>query len=142
MCDDIKRGGAGRGWSQVSWTSKSPLGSRKSRYVQFECVCAPVWESVSQCERGCPTVGRCVPLWEGVWDVCVCACVCVSLPRVFTVAELMCVGMRDELGVCPVGEHVSNYGRVCPSVGGCATAWEDVPQCWRVCPSVREGVSV
>ena len=95
----LKGGGAGRGWSQVSWTSKSPLGSRKSRYVQFECVCAAVWESVSQCERGCPTVGRYFPLWEGVWDgvshcgkvcgmvcpivgrcvgcVCVCACVCV-----------------------------------------------------------------
>ena len=57
-------------------------------------VCAPVWESVSQCERG-------VPLWDGVSHcrkmcgmcvcvcVCVCACVCVSLPRVLTITELM-----------------------------------------------------
>ena len=85
----LKGGGVGRGWSQVSWTSKSSLGSRKSRYVPFECVCAPVWESVSQCERG-------LPLWDGVSHcgkvcgmcVCLCMCVCV-LPRVLTVAELM-----------------------------------------------------
>ena len=47
MCTMIlKVGGGGREWSQVSWTSKSPIGSRKSRYVQFECLC--------------PSVGKCV----------------------------------------------------------------------------------
>ena len=94
----LKVGGGGRGWSQVSWTSKSPLGSRKSRYVQFECVCAPMWEvchsvrggvplwdGVSHCGTVCPIVGRCV----GCVCVCVHVCVCVSLPRVLTVAELM-----------------------------------------------------
>ena len=36
-------------------------------------------------------------------------------------------------------ESVPPYGRVCPSVGGCAPVWESVPQCGRVRPSV-EGV--
>ena len=33
-------------------------------------------------------------------------------------------------------------GRVCPSVGGCAPVWEDVPPCGRVCPSVGGYVPV
>ena len=33
-------------------------------------------------------------------------------------------------------EGVSQYGRVCPSVGGFAPVWEGVSQYGRVCPSV------
>ena len=28
--------------------------------------CAPVWEGVSQCRRVCPSVGGCAPVWEDV----------------------------------------------------------------------------
>ena len=42
--------------------------------------------SVPQCGKvcrsvkgGCPTVGWCVPLWEGVCGVCVCVCACVCV---------------------------------------------------------------
>ena len=34
-----------------------------------------------------------------------------------------------------VCEGVSQYVRVCPSVGGCAPVWEGVPQSRRVCLS-------
>ena len=33
-------------------------------------------------------------------------------------------------------EGLPQYGRVCPSVGGCGPVCEGVPQCGRVCPSV------
>ena len=48
--------------------------------------CVPVWEGVSQCGRVFPNVGGCVTFWEGV----------------------------------------PQCGRVCPSVGVCAPMWEDV----------------
>ena len=31
------------------------------------------------------------------------------------------------------------YGKVCPSMGGCAPVWDNVPQCEKVSP-LREGV--
>ena len=56
-------------------------------------VSVPNVVSVSQCGRVCvivggcalmcvcPSVGGCVLVWEGVWDVCVCvhACICVRV---------------------------------------------------------------
>ena len=53
-------------------------------------------------------------------------------------------GNYSDCACTPVWEGVPQYGRVCPSVGGCApvcgrvfpSVWESVPPCGRVFPSV------
>ncbi len=46
----------------------------------------------------------------------------------------MCEGV-SQCECVVVCEGVSQYVRVCPSVGGCAPVWEGVPQSRRVCLS-------
>ena len=51
-------------------------------------------------------------------------------------------------GCASMWEGVPQCAKMCPSVGGCSPVWEGVPQCGRVrpsmggCPSVWEGVSL